>query len=258
MNAAAHNQVESRKVNATQVITWCKEAWSLFLRAPLVWLALTIVIIVILFVVQVVPIVGQMLPTLLMPFFVAAFLFAAQKVQAGETPEIKDLFSALESKAMPLGILGALLLGAVLVITVVGAVVGLGAFAGALASEATVSGTGLAAAFGAGLIGLALAVVAGILIGMALWFAPALVFLHDVAPIDAVLKSFAANLKNLPAFLFLSLIYVVAGTVATIPLLLGWIVLVPLTMLASWASYRDVFASSLNSPIPAGGDVNLP
>jgi uncharacterized membrane protein len=76
---------------------------------------------------------------------------------------------------------------------------------------------------------------------MAFWFAPALVVFHDVSPVDAVKASFAANLKNLMAFLLYGVVYLVAAIVASIPFGLGWLLLVPLSLLTVYASYKDVF-----------------
>jgi len=88
------------------------------------------------------------------------------------------------------------------------------------------------------LVGLALFM----LVAMALWFAPTLVALRGVAPVDAMRQSFAASLKNIVPFLLWGLIYIVASIVASIPLGLGWLVLWPVLMLTMYVSYKDVFA----------------
>jgi uncharacterized membrane protein len=56
-----------------------------------------------------------------------------------------------------------------------------------------------------------------------------------------VKASFAANLKNLMAFLLYGVVYLVAAIVASIPFGLGWLLLVPLSLLTVYASYKDVF-----------------
>jgi uncharacterized membrane protein len=80
-----------------------------------------------------------------------------------------------------------------------------------------------------------------VLLSMAIWFAPALVALGGVAPIDAIKASFAANLKNLLPIAVFGVLYLVAAVVASLPMMLGWILLMPLVMLAAYVSYRDVF-----------------
>jgi len=56
--------------------------------------------------------------------------------------------------------------------------------------------------------------------------------------------SIAATLKNVVPFLVFGVIYIVASIVASIPFGLGWIVLLPLSLLTAYVSYRDVFEST--------------
>ena len=83
----------------------------------------------------------------------------------------------------------------------------------------------------------------GVVATMALWFAPALVVFRGTQPLDALRISFSTSLKNIVPFLLWGLIYIVASIVASIPFGLGWIVLLPVTMLTAYVSYRDVFGA---------------
>ena len=76
---------------------------------------------------------------------------------------------------------------------------------------------------------------------MATWFAPALVFLHDMQPIPAMKASFAAGVKNWLPMLVFGLILAVALFFATLPAGLGFLLLVPVFAGAVYASYRDIF-----------------
>ena len=76
---------------------------------------------------------------------------------------------------------------------------------------------------------------------MALWFAPALVVLQGHTPAHAMTESFRGCLKNLVPFLLYSVILFVLMIVATIPLLLGWLVLVPVLVASIYAAYQDIF-----------------
>ena len=76
---------------------------------------------------------------------------------------------------------------------------------------------------------------------MAVWFAPALVVFHDMKALEAMKLSFFASLRNAPAFVVFALLYVVLVVLASIPAMLGWLVLLPVTFGAMYASYRDVF-----------------
>jgi uncharacterized membrane protein len=120
---------------------------------------------------------------------------------------------------------------------------GAGAAFGMMMSGGHGSSAGMATAMGAGMLGLLITLGLGVLFGMAIWFAPALVVFRNVAPFDAIKASFAASLKNIVPFLLYSLIYLVAAVVATIPFGLGWVVLVPVGLITMYVSYKDVFGA---------------
>jgi len=79
---------------------------------------------------------------------------------------------------------------------------------------------------------------------MALWFAPALVVFRNVPPLDALRLSATAVLKNTLPFLVYGAIYLVASIVASIPFGLGWIVLLPVSLITAYVSYREVFGDA--------------
>ena len=74
-----------------------------------------------------------------------------------------------------------------------------------------------------------------------MWFAPALVALRQTPPVESLKLSVAATLKNVVPFLVFGAIYIVAAIVASIPFGLGWIALVPVSLLTAYVSYEDVF-----------------
>jgi uncharacterized membrane protein len=90
-----------------------------------------------------------------------------------------------------------------------------------------------------------LALLVGMLLAMplymAIWFAPALVVFHDMAPVAAMRSSFRGCLHNLVPFLLYGVILFVLAIVASIPVGLGWLVLAPVIWGSLYASYRDVF-----------------
>ena len=89
----------------------------------------------------------------------------------------------------------------------------------------------------AGLVGLAL----GIPIYMAIWFAPALVVLNEMGVGEALRASFLACLKNVVPFLVYGVAMFLLAIVATIPIMLGWLVLGPMLVASVYTSYRDIF-----------------
>ena len=84
-------------------------------------------------------------------------------------------------------------------------------------------------------IGLTLPIMAMI------WFSPALIVLHDVPVIRALGWSIVGCFKNFLPFLLYSIIMTVAAFVATIPLMLGWLVLGPIVIASIYTAYRDIY-----------------
>ncbi|MBL8439647.1 MAG: hypothetical protein JNK96_00340, partial [Betaproteobacteria bacterium] len=123
-----------------------------------------------------------------------------------------------------------------------GGVVG-GVF-GVATSNPAVAGAGLGVLFGGLLLGGMLMSIAMIPLIMAMWFAPALVYFNAMAPIAAMKASFAACVANWLPFLVFSIILTVLCFFATLPLGLGFLVLLPVFSGALYASYRDVFPAS--------------
>jgi uncharacterized membrane protein len=94
-------------------------------------------------------------------------------------------------------------------------------------------------------LALALLVMFGLMLPlvMALWFAPALVVFHDMGAGEAMKASFLGSLKNMLPFLLYGIVLAIASVIASIPLLLGWLVLGPVIAASIYTSYRDIYFS---------------
>ncbi len=241
-DATTGTVVESRSVDAGRATNWWREAWALFTKNAGMWIVLGLILLVIFIVLSVIPFLGGLVASLLMPVFVGSWMTAARKAEAGGALDVNDLFTAFKGdKLTPLIVLGALLLAATLVISVVAVALGFGAVMGMMVGGHSSGAAGMMAAAGAGMLALLVCLAFGLVVAMAFWFAPALVVFRNVAPVDALKASFAACLKNIVPFLVYGLIYIVAAIVASIPFGLGWIVLVPVVLLTAYGSYKDVF-----------------
>lgn len=236
-------QATARGVDADRGLGWWVDAWALFMRGALLWVVLGLILIALMVAMAVVPVLGSVATSLLLPVFMGGWMLAARKVQDGGTLEVGDLFLGFQGpRFTPLLVLGALLLAATLVIVLVATVLGAGAVLGMMASTgARGSAGGVLAALGAGFAVLSVVLVLGAVVTMALWFAPALVVLRNTPPVQACKLSVMATLKNVLPFLVFGVIYIVASIAASIPFGLGWLVLVPVSLLAAFVSYREVF-----------------
>ena len=231
----------SRVVGAGSVFEWLKQGWALFVINPGLWIAMTIVLLVVVFGLQVVPLIGSLAANLLTPLLGAGMLLACQKLSNGETPEIVDLFAGFKQKTSNLVMLGVLYMAAMLIIFVVVAAFGGGSLIGGLMMGRP---AGIGLAFGGMMFAMLLSLVLSIPLLMAVWFAPALVFFNNMPPVDALKASFNACLKNMLPFLLYGLITLVLAFFAALPVGLGFLVFIPVFVGSVYASYRDIFVAN--------------
>jgi uncharacterized membrane protein len=241
---ASSDPNQPRAVDGGQGVTWWTDAWALFTKSAAIWIVLGLILFIIMVVLAFIPIVGQLASALLLPVFAGSWMLATKKFEAGGTLEAGDLFCAFKSdKLTQLIVVGALFLAMMVVIFLVMGVLGFGGAMGMMAGGAMGSARGMMAGMGVGMLAMLVGLLLFMLVTMALWFAPPLVVLRGVAPIDAMRLSFAASIKNIGPFLLWSLIYIIASIVASIPFALGWLVLGPVLMLTMYVSYKDVFGA---------------
>jgi len=242
MNPAPHPTGVPRSVPAERALAWWSDAWQLFMANAALWVAMGLLLIVIFIVLGVIPLLGSIVASVLTPVFVGGWMLAARKQRTGGTLEFGDLFLGFREPLQPLLALGGFFLAGSAVIFLTVGRLGMGAAAAALAGAGGLNG-GVLAAVGAGFTALLLGLLLAGLLAMAFWFAPALVVFHGMAPVDAIKASFAANLRNLLPFLLYAVVSVVASIVASIPFGLGWLVLIPLSLLTVYTSAEDIFGA---------------
>ncbi len=240
-DSVAASDIQPRSVDAGRGLSWWTEAWPLFTKAAGMWIVLTLIFIVLLVVVGIIPLLGGFAISLTMPVFGGGLLLAARKVDGGGTLEVGDLFAGFKDKLSSLLVLGALVMVGGLVIGGAGAMLGMGAMFGIMAGGANNSAGTMLASLGAGMFALLIMLGLGLVLSMAMWFAPALVVFRNVPPVDALKKSFSACMMNIVPFLLFSVLYIAAAIVASIPFGLGWLVLLPVMLLTVYVAYKDVF-----------------
>jgi uncharacterized membrane protein len=224
-------------------LRWLATGWQLFLRSPGTWLLQTLALILILLALSVVPVLGWAAVPVSFPVLAAGMVASAQRVENGEVLRVDHLFDGLRKHAGNLLLVGAFhLLGALFAALIAAAIGGSAMLTGALIGSFT--GAGLAT--GGMMFGMLVFTVLWIMLMMALWFAPALVMLQDVAPLDAMKLSAQACFGNLLTFILFAVMLYVLVWVAMIPAGLGMFVLVPVIAGALLAAWRDLF-----SPRPA-------
>lgn len=224
--------------------SWITAGWSYFSRNPFAWIGALIVWMLLMVVGSLIPFLGSLAINLLAPVFTAGFLLGANEQREGGNFEVSHLFAGFSHNTGGLVLVGLFyMIGMVLITVVVAMMVGgtLFAMSGTLQS-ANSDPQALAMTLGGPmLIAVLVAALLVIPLMMAYWFAPGLVALEGVSPIDAMKMSFSACLKNIMPFLIYSLIALLLMIVAIIPFGLGLFVLMPVMIAAMYASYRDIF-----------------
>ncbi|HYA21321.1 MAG TPA: BPSS1780 family membrane protein [Burkholderiales bacterium] len=236
--------MEPRQVAAGQGWQWIVEGFELFKKSPIIWVALSIILLLIAFIAwRYIPILGPFLLYLLWPVFVGGLMIGCQAQQNGAELEIAHLFAGFRKNTNSLVALGGINIVGNLIIGFVILVLGGGAMFGMVKGgqpDIGAMASALSGAMLALLVGLALYVP----LAMALWFAPALAVLNDMQPVPALKSSFDACLKNIIPFLIYGIALTVLSIIACIPLFLGFLVLIPVIFTSIYASYRDIYAST--------------
>ena len=232
-------------------LDWLAAGWRIFMRAPLVWALQALIFFVILAALGMVPFLGWAAAPVTLPVLVAGMLSGARALDRGEPLHVGQLFDGLRQHAGNLLLVGlfhllGLLLAALAAAAIGGSAMLTGAAAGALGA---IAGAGVAA--GGMMLGVVVFTVLWALLMMALWFAPALVMLHEVAPLDAMRLSARACFHNLLAFVVLAALLYVLVWVAMIPAGLGMLVLVPVIAGALYAAWKETFSPLLPAPAAA-------
>jgi hypothetical protein len=252
--------MNTRIVPALRGARWLAEGWQMFRVAPLGWLALVFAYWLLMTLVSVVPYVGLVAASVLVPPLSVGFMAAARAAASGAQPRIGHLFEGLRDRVsaqLVLGVIYTALLALIIAVTML-------ADEGALASWLTTGRHPSEEALGSVGFMYALMTAAGLYVPVTMlyWFAPLLVAWHGFGPVKALFFSFFACLMNWRAFLAygavtalvaivfpfiaLSLLMAmvpgeqrVAATSLVFPLL---VIMLPTLFASFYASYRDVFA----------------
>lgn len=221
---------------------WIKEAWSLFTRAPLMWIVSLILIFVVAVVVNLIPFLGTLLFQILQPVIVGGYMVGCRSLEKGGEFEIEHLTTGFSKRFGPLAIVGVIFVLASFAIMVVFFL-----FAGMSLIPAFMEGDSNAAA--AKLMASGSMILVATLLMLALmvpltaayWFAPALVMMHDMKPLAAMKASFFACFRNFVPFLVYGIVMMVAAIIAVIPFGLGMLVWMPVAIASIYIGYRDIF-----------------
>ncbi len=226
-----------RSVDVGRGVDWLAEGWQIFIKAPGVWFGISAVVLVAALLVGSVPLFGSIALAFLGPVVMGGLLAGCRAIAAGESLRFDHLGAGFRHART-----GDLVMVGVASLVATALIVGLMfVVSGGAAVSAAMVGRGPGLVLGglmlAALLGMALLVP----LSMALWFAPPLVMFGGLAPTAALKASFMGCLKNILPFVVYGVILFVLASIATVTLMLGFLVLIPVTAGSVHAAYTDIY-----------------
>ena len=236
-------------------LDWLLDGFAIFWKNWLTWIGVTAFLIILSLLSNVVPVLGGLVLQLIFPVFIGGLMLGCQAADQGDGFTFEYLFSGFTRRTGQLLVIGVIHLLGIAIILVICGLMLVATMGGIDALMEAVSS--IYAAFVAidinrmiELVGpLAQVVLLVELIGLALyipllvlvWFAPALIVLEDMNAVTAMKVSFIGCLKNIIPYLVYGVIGLIFTVIATIPLGLGWLVLIPMTIVSIYLAYKDIF-----------------
>ena len=222
--------------------SWISSAFSLFARSPGMWILLIIIYMGASMVANFIPFVGALALSLFSIVLIAGFMIGCRSLEQGEELKVEHLFAGFKDENISqLVICGAVLMAVSLVAGIIGGVAGvtLVATLGAGGESGELFAGG---GFAMGMLLVVLVVLALTLpMVMLTWFAAPLIVFHKLPAWEAMKLSFRGCLLNIIPFLLYGLIMLVFFVVAALPLLLGFLVMMPVAVIAIYTSYKSIF-----------------
>ncbi|WP_144138274.1 BPSS1780 family membrane protein [Paraburkholderia sp. BCC1884] len=235
------------KVNPLRFFSWVTAGWRAASLQPVVWLSIVFLCADMTTLLGLLPLLRP-LAMLLAPLVVGALMVVQEGASRNEPASLRDVCTAIGRRSNALCVIG--LYAAAIV--AIGYVMMLATFNVSLTASTMANGVhNLSISYGGapGLRGTLEALSGASIYAVAIaaaCFAPALVILHDMAPLDAMIASLSGTLRNWPltlgcffvmtvATLFMPMVHFTVRALVLTPLLTA------LPLLAIHGAYRDVF-----------------
>jgi uncharacterized membrane protein len=232
-----------KSLPAGEGTTWIGRGWELFKKAPLMWIVCVVILFVVSIVLSVAGFVGTIIYYLVSPVLAAGLAKGCLSLEQGGELEFEHLFAGFTGpRLVPLLILGAIFIAAYGVLILVFVMfAGMSVLSAFMVGDPSAIYTMGAAVLMPILLGTLVVAALAVPVMAAYWFAPTLVMLNDLTPLDAAKESFRACMRNFLSFLVYGIVMLLLAIVAMIPLGLGLLVWVPLLIASTYTSYRQIF-----------------
>jgi hypothetical protein len=184
-DGAQFNQA-GNSIDAGRATAWYGYGFDQFKINAGVWIGMVVVLFLMMMVLAFIPVLGSLASNVLMPVFFGGLMLACQASREGRPATFDYLFAGFKDKFGSLALLGVFWMIAALIIGAAALFFGALLFGGAMATGAFTGGASMVGLGITTILGVAVvAMIISIPIAMAIWFAPALVVFHNLAPIDA-------------------------------------------------------------------------
>ncbi|HTI19067.1 MAG TPA: BPSS1780 family membrane protein [Trinickia sp.] len=235
------------EVNPLRFLAWLAAGWRAVSMQPVLWLSIALLCADFVTLLGLLPLLRP-LAVLLAPLVVGALMFVQEGASRNEPVSFRDMCTVIVRHSNALCVIGLYAVATV----AIGYVVLLATFDVSLMASVTANGVhSVSISYGGapGLRGTLEAMCGASIYAIAVaaaCFAPALVVLHDMTPLDAMIASLSGALRNwqvtLGCFLLMTLAVLFMPTMPfAVRALVMTPVLTALPLLAIYGAYRDVF-----------------
>ena len=246
MNEINSRLTDPKTVAAGRGAGWVTDGFGIFKSSPLAWIGAYIIFFILVMVISLIPLLSVLL-NIFFPVIMGGFMLGCREQEQGGAFRVDHLFAGFTQPCFGrLVILGVLFfVASILLVSLMILIFGMLFF--------LMGGTGLIEQIQNGQVEQAfsdprpilLACLIGALLAMPLlmaeWFAPALITFQESSPVDAMVASFRGCLVNVMPFLVYGVVGFVLMIIAALPLMLGYIVLLPVLTASVYTGYRDIF-----------------
>lgn len=230
-----------RSIAAERGWLWTPEAWDFMGKQRWMFVGLFVVLCLIQIAANFVPLLGSIAMSLLGPVFIGGFALGCEAVRRGERLEMGHLYAGFKHNTSKLVGVGAVSLAFAVIVGILGAAMLDPSVLTLLASGVPPTPEQVMGIVGP-LLSFVLVVLAlSVPLTMATLFAIPLIVFNDFDLPTALKTSFAACLKNILPFTVWGAVMLVLAILASIPYMLGWLLLGPVIIVSLYLAYRDVF-----------------
>ena len=231
-----------RKLGARHGLQWVIEGWQLYRRNPLILSAAFALLFGAVAIASWIPVIGGVLSELISPLMVAGFMAAYRVLDRKENLQWQSFLAGIQGPWLPLMVIGAVQMLGMLIITQIMLRMGFDGQAVMAAAQKN-DAVALQAALNQSTPALMTGLLLFIPLIMATWFAPALILFGNARPGQALIISLRAVVKNIFPILVNGLaLGLVLFVAALIPLLLGFLVAMPVLFGSLYSAYQGIFA----------------